>query len=268
MIISNFEFNKFALLLSKYDYKVKQYDILAGIIIGVETTHAIIDLGLKNVAFLPLREINIQYPNTPKEFLDINFIGEFLILYINKKTHQIIVSLKQIHSIYSWQRLKQINFQTTIIYGRLQNPLNRGKIVDFNGLKLYSLNLNIPKYYRRKKEIKFYIPFKFIEIKDFIHIVHVSSKLALFDKLSINLQLNKTYEGTIISIKNFGIFINILGFQGFLHISEISHKRISKLIGLYKQGDQIPVQILYKDIEQGKIFLTLKDRISNLPQRQ
>ena len=44
---SNFEFNRLGLILSKYDYKVKQNDILAGSIIGIESNHALIDIGLE-----------------------------------------------------------------------------------------------------------------------------------------------------------------------------------------------------------------------------
>nr|YP_009455869.1 30S ribosomal protein S1 [Dictyopteris divaricata]YP_010205374.1 30S ribosomal protein S1 [Grateloupia livida]AQZ25085.1 30S ribosomal protein S1 [Dictyopteris divaricata]UAV85943.1 30S ribosomal protein S1 [Grateloupia livida] len=267
MVTSNFEFNKFALLLSKYDYKVKQYDILAGVVIGLETTHALVDIGLKKVAFLPLQEIYVKVPNEPKEVLDMNFVGEFLILYLNKRTNQTIVSLKQIHSLYLWERLKQIDLKNTIIYAKSEHSIGRGKILDFNGLKLYALNLHIPKYYRRKREKRFFIPFKFLEIKDFLHVVQVNAKLALFNKSSINLKLNETYKGTIISIKIFGIFINLLGLQCLLHISEISRKKLLDLTEFYKPGEQIQVQILYKDIGQGKVFLTLKE-VNSIPPRQ
>nr|YP_011006248.1 30S ribosomal protein S1 [Dictyotopsis propagulifera]WAM63252.1 30S ribosomal protein S1 [Dictyotopsis propagulifera] len=254
---SNFEFNKFAFLLSKYNYQFKPNDILAGIIIGLERKHAIVDLGLKKVAFLPLKEIYLEIPSFPDQILDINFIGEFFILYYNKKTNQILVSLKQIHAIYRWERLKQMNFQTTILYAKTIQILKRGRILDFGKLKFYALNLHIPKFYRRNKNKNFLIPFKFLEIKEYIHLVQVNIKLAIFTKLSMLIQINTLFLGTIISIKDFGIFINILGLQCFLHISQISRKRSLNLRNIYKQGNQINVRILYKNFEQGKIFVTL-----------
>ena len=46
---SKFDFNKFGLLLSQYSYKVKTNDILAGMIIGVESNYVLVDLGLEQV---------------------------------------------------------------------------------------------------------------------------------------------------------------------------------------------------------------------------
>lgn len=258
-LTSNFEFNKFALLLSKYDYKVKPYDILAGVIVGLEAKHALVDLGLGKATFLPLREIYREIPNLPSDFLKINFVGEFFILSFNNTTNEVIVSLKEIHSIYSWQRIKQMNFKTVTLYAKMDCTLKFGKTIDFEDLKLYSLNLNIPKYFRREKKRNFFVPFKFIEIKDFIHIVQVNSKLALYSKASQLININCNYIGTIFSVKNFGIFVNVFGLQCLLHISEISRERIRNLKKLYKLGSQIRVKILYKNNEQGKISLTLRE---------
>lgn len=256
--ISNFEFNKFALLLSKYNYKVKPYDILAGVIIGLEEKHALVDLGLEKATFLPLKETYKENITFPKDVLETNFVGEFFILSFNNRTKEVIVSLKEIHSIYSWQRIKQMNFKNITLYAKISYTLTLGKIIDFENLKLYSINLNIPKYFRREKNRNLFIPFKFIEIKDFIHIVHVNSKLAIFPKLTSLININSYYTGTIFSIQNFGIFINIFGFQCLLHISEISRQQILDLKNLYKLGSQIKVKILYTNIEKGKISLTIK----------
>lgn len=257
-ITSNFEFNKFAFLLSKYDYKVKQNDILAGVIIGLEPNYALIDIGLKQIAFLPLEEIYIHSVKSPNKILKLNLIGEFLILLIQNKNKKLIISLKQLHSLYLWERIKQINFTTSIIYTRIEQSLGRGKILNFNGLKLFALNLHIPKHYRRKKDHNVFLPVKFIELKDFIHTGHVNARLALFNKLSSLIYLNQTYCGNIIAVKKFGIFINIFGLQCLLHISEISRQKIKNLIFLYYPGQEVKVKILYKDLEQGKISLTLK----------
>lgn len=252
---SNFEFNRFGLLLSKYDYKVKQNDILAGSIIGIESNHALVDLGLEKIAFLPLTEITLENIVNKEKLLNINFTGEFLILEINKKKAQIIVSLNSVHSLCLWERLKQIDFKHTIIYAKNEESLHRGKLLSFNNLKIFAQNSHVPKYYRRKKDKNFFMPFKIIEIKDSVHICHVNSRLAIFSKFSRAIKIGFTYIGNITYIKNFGIFLNVLGMQCLLHISEISEGKINKL---YKRGDSVKIKILYKDEEQGKITVTLK----------
>ena len=121
----------------------------------------------------------------------------------------------------------------------------------------------MPKYFLREKKRNFFVPFKFIEIKDFIHIVQISSKLALFSKLGELIRINYYYIGTVFSVKNFGIFINIFGLQCLLHISEISRRRVLNLKKSYKLGSQVRVKILYKNNEQGKISLTLREVDTN-----
>ncbi|CAN0505355.1 unnamed protein product, partial [Phaeothamnion confervicola] len=177
-------FNKFGLILSKYSYKTKTNDILAGIVVGVESNYILVDLGLEQVCFLPLKEISISSLTNKFGLLNINYIGEFLILNINKNSNRIIVSMKRVQSIYLWNRLRQIDFKNITIYGRFGQSLGKGKLITFNSLSFFVLNINIPKYYLRLNNNKLFMPFKFLEIKDSFHIAHISSKLSVFNKLN------------------------------------------------------------------------------------
>nr|YP_010127971.1 30S ribosomal protein S1 [Lessonia flavicans]QPP20498.1 30S ribosomal protein S1 [Lessonia flavicans] len=258
-ITSKFDFNKFGLILSRYSYQIKKNDILAGIIIGVESNYALVDLGLEQICFLPLKEISIYPTMDPREVLNTNFVGEFLILDINNNS-QIILSLKRLESIYLWNRLRQIDFTNMTIYAKIEKSLGKGKLVIFNGLRFFVLNSNIPKYYLRTNNKNLFMPFKFLEVKDYFHIAHVNSRLAIFSKVNKNLSIGKIYLGNITSIKDFGIFINVLGIKCFLHISEISQKqnKTPNLGSLYKLGDQIYIKIIYKDTKRGRISVTLE----------
>jgi len=255
---SKFNFNKFGLILSQYSYQVKKNDILAGIVIGIESNYALIDLGLEQIGILPLSEISIHETKNLHELLHINFICEFLILDISTNPSRIIVSLKRVESLYLWNRLRQIDFANMIVYAKLEKTLGKGKLTSFNGLVFFVLNSNIPKYYRRTNYQNLFMPFKFLEIKDCFHIAHVSSRLAVFDKVHKNLDIGQSYLGNVTSIKNFGIFLNLFGIRCLLHISEISSKHILDINKLYKRGDPVWVKILYKDTERGRISVTLK----------
>ena len=260
IITSKFDFNKFGLILSKYSYKIKTNDILAGIVVGIESNYILVDVGLEQVCFLPLKEISISPLPNKIDLLDSNYIGEFLILDINKNFNRIIVSMKRVQSIYLWNRLRQIDFKNIIIYARFGESLGKGKLIVFNGLSFFVLNINIPKYYLRLNNNKLFMPFKFLEIKDSFHIAHISSKLAVFNKVNKNLVIGPTYLGNVTSIKYFGVFINILGVNCLLHISEIFQKneQTQNLSSLYKLGDQIPLKIISKDIERGRVSVALE----------
>nr|QXI87562.1 ribosomal protein S1 [Sargassum muticum]UEP18056.1 ribosomal protein S1 [Sargassum kjellmanianum]UVW81600.1 30S ribosomal protein S1 [Sargassum siliquastrum] len=258
IITSRFNFNKFGLLLSKHSYQIKKNDILAGILIGLEPNYALIDLGLERICFLPLKEFSLSKITNTEELLNINFIAEFLILDI-KKNKRIIVSLKRVKYIYLWNRLRQLDFTNMIIYAKIGNSLGRGKLVSFNDLCFFILNANTPKYYRRTSNPNLFIPFKFLEIKDSFHIAHISSTSAVFSKVNKNLIVGSLYLGNIVSIKEFGIFINILGVKCLAHISEICQNQTLDLTSFYSRGDQLLFKIVSKDIERGKISITLEN---------
>ena len=149
IVTSKFDFNKFGLILSKYSYQVKKNDILAGVIIGIESNYALVDLGLEQICFLPRTELSLYFTTDLHNLLTINFIGEFLILDITDKHKKIIVSLKRVQSIYLWNRVRQLDFANMTIYAKIGRSLGRGKLANFNGLNFFVLNANIPKYYRR-----------------------------------------------------------------------------------------------------------------------
>nr|WRW10720.1 30S ribosomal protein S1 [Ascoseira mirabilis] len=258
-LTSKFYFNKFGLILSKYGYKVKKNDILAGVIVGIEPNYVLVDLGLKQICFLPLKELSINDISDPRDLLMINFIGEFLILNIIKNPRKIILSIKRVKSVYLWNRLRQLDFKNMTIYAKLEKFLPRGKKAIFNGLAFFVLNSNLPKYYLRRDNKNLFMPFQFLEIKDYFHIAHISSKIAIFKKVNKNLTLKSFYIGTVISISKFGIFVNILGIKCLLHISKISRKRknLADLNSSYKTGDQLSLQIIYKDIKRGRVAVAL-----------
>ena len=72
--------NKIASVLLKYKYKVKIGDILAGTVIGIERTQTLINVGLKQAAFLPNTENFIEDSTRKGEILTTNERGEFVIL--------------------------------------------------------------------------------------------------------------------------------------------------------------------------------------------
>lgn len=80
----------------------------------------------------------------------------------------------------------------------------------------------------------------------------------IIHNLTAEVEIGKTYNGKIVSVKDFGYFVEIFGKEGLCHISEISHKRIAKIQDApYKEGDRIDVKVL--DInDRGQIKLSHK----------
>lgn len=259
-ITPRFGANTIASVLLKYNYKVKTGDILAGTVLGIERRHTLVNVGLNQVAFLPNKEIVInEIPNATK-FLSVNQIGEFLILYYDEKTEKTIVSIRRLHYLRLWERFKQIDFKNMILFTTVDKNIWGGKLVNFDGIKVFIPNSHLPKYYRRKKSIDNFLPMKILEVKDKRYEIIGSSRLAFLKKQSSCLQVGMIQKGCVINVKPFGLFFNIYGIKCLLHISEISNKKIDNLMNLYKKGDMITVKIIYVNSSQGKIALSAKYR--------
>lgn len=72
-------------------------------------------------------------------------------------------------------------------------------------------------------------------------------------------EVGKIYEGTVVTIKDFGAFVNIMpGIDGMLHISQISDKRLEKVTDVLKEGDKVRVRLVAID-DKGRLSLTMRN---------
>lgn len=72
-----------------------------------------------------------------------------------------------------------------------------------------------------------------------------------------------SYEGIISSVLPFGVFVNINGAEGLVHVSEISWEKVNNPAELYRQGDKVKVQVISVDPAQGKLNLSIKQLLPN-----
>ncbi|MBB1562579.1 S1 RNA-binding domain-containing protein, partial [Candidatus Saccharibacteria bacterium] len=72
-------------------------------------------------------------------------------------------------------------------------------------------------------------------------------------------EVGRTYTGTVVTIKDFGAFVNILpGVDGMVHISQLSNKRVEKVTDVLQEGQRVAVLLTGID-ERGRLSLTMKN---------
>jgi len=87
----------------------------------------------------------------------------------------------------------------------------------------------------------------------------IAKAVAWIKRLAEEPEVGKTYSGTVVTIKDFGAFVNILpGVDGMLHISQLSNKRVGKVTDILKEGQHVRVKLTAID-EKGRLSLTMKD---------
>ncbi|MEZ4512550.1 MAG: S1 RNA-binding domain-containing protein [Chloroflexota bacterium] len=78
------------------------------------------------------------------------------------------------------------------------------------------------------------------------------------NNLFANIQENDAYEGHIVNVANFGVFVDIGGVEGLVHLSELSWKRVNNPSEIYKVGDAVKVAVLNVDQDKQRIALSIK----------
>jgi small subunit ribosomal protein S1 len=251
----NFEKNNFVKLLTKYNYKFTIGDIFAGKVIGLEKSLYLIDIGTNILSSLPISEIFSFQSFDIKEIFDRNYIGEFILLEYNPDKNLAIISLNRLKSLIIWQRLKVFSEENLILLGQLEKSVGKGKIIRVEGFKGFIPNSHLPKYYRYKK---LNLPLKFLSLNESKNKIFLSCKLAYFINQIKYINIKQVILGCITQVKSYGLFVNLYGLKGLVHISEVSSQKIDNLTKLFKKGQIINIRILYINLNRGRISLSLK----------
>jgi len=101
------------------------------------------------------------------------------------------------------------------------------------------------------------IPLKYLEVDEERTRLVLSNRKAAAENQSV-FGIGSVVEGTVQSVKPYGAFIDIGGISGLLHISQISHDRLTTVETVLAPGDKLKVMILSQDKERGRISLSTK----------
>ncbi|MCI5052451.1 MAG: polyribonucleotide nucleotidyltransferase [Simkaniaceae bacterium] len=81
--------------------------------------------------------------------------------------------------------------------------------------------------------------------------------LEMINDVVADVEVGKTYKGTVVSIVAFGMFVKIFSKEGLVHISELDHKRVDEVSDLFKEGDEVEVKVIEVN-DRGQIRLSRK----------
>ncbi len=237
---------------------LKEGEIVKGRIIKITPKEVFVDIGGKAEGILKVDEIkNIEL----KE-------GDEITVYIEKVDSKegIIVSKNKADFVLSWDNIRTAYENNQTVYTKVLRTVKGGLIVDVFGVEAF-----LPGSQIDRKKIKNFNTFvgKVIPVK--IIKVNLQKKNLVVSRLEVleeeeelakqklnEIRVGDVIEGVISNIVEFGIFVNIGGIEGLVHISEISWSKVNKIDELYKIGDKVKVQVIDIDRDTRKIALSIK----------
>jgi len=253
-----FSYDDFAARLDQYDYHFSPGDIVAGTVFNIESRGALIDIGAKTAAFIPIQEMSINLVDDPLEVLQPNETREFYILTEENEEGQLTLSIRRIEYKRAWERVRQLHAEDATVRSVVFSTNRGGALVKIEGLRGFIPGSHISGREERDDLVGEDLPLKFLEVDEEKNRLVLSHRRALVERKMHGLEVTQVVNGTVKGIKPYGAFIDIGGVSGLLHISEISHEHIETPNSVFNVNDEIKVMIIDLDAERGRISLSTK----------
>ncbi len=241
--------------------KVGNNEVVEGTVIGMNKREVIVNIGYKSDGIIPMSEFRYN-PELA--------IGDTVEVYIENqedKKGQLILSHKKARASKSWDRVNAALEAQEIVKGFIKCRTKGGMIVDVFGIEAF-----LPGSQIDVKPIRDYdvfvgktMEFKIVKINQEYRNVVVSHKALIEAELEAqkkeiisHLEKGQVLEGTVKNITSYGVFIDLGGVDGLIHITDLSWGRVSDPKEIVELDQKINVVILDFDDEKKRIALGLK----------
>jgi len=248
----------FERLLSQYDYHFSPGDIVNGTVFSLEPRGALIDIGAKTAAFLPLQEMSINRVVNPDEVVAEGEVREFFILTEENEEGQLTLSIRRLEYMKAWERVRALQSKDETVRAKIFAVNRGGALVRIEGLRGFIPGSHLSTKEPKEELIDQELPLKFLEVDEERNRLVLSHRRALVERRMNKLEQYQVVVGRVRGIKPYGAFIDIGGVSGLLHISEISHDHIETPHSVFNVGDEIKVMVIDLDAERGRISLSTK----------
>src|SRR4051812_1369006 len=240
---------------------VVEHDIVLGSVVSISSKDVLINIGYKSDGLVPVTEF--------RHMPDLK-VGDKVEVYVETqedKNGQLILSHKKARALKSWDRVNASLEGDEVIQGFVKCRTKGGLIVDVFGIEAF-----LPGSQIDVKPIRDYdqfvgktMEFKVVKINNEFKNVVVSHKVLIEEELEQQkaeimkkLEKGQVLEGTVKNITSYGVFMDLGGVDGLLHITDISWGRINHPEEVLKLDQKINVVILDFDDEKKRIALGLK----------
>ena len=236
-------------------------DVLVGKVVRLTDKEAIVDINFKSEGVISLNEFRYN------QGLAVGDEVEVMVDRREDKSGQLQLSHKKARTLKAWDRVNELHETGEIVNGFVKSRTKGGMIVDVHGIEAF-----LPGSQIDVKPIKDYdqfvgktMEFKVVKINPEFKNVVVSHK-ALIEadlegqKREIIGQLEKgqVLEGTVKNITSYGVFVDLGGVDGLIHITDLSWSRVNHPSEILEDGQTVKVVILDFDDEKTRIQLGMK----------
>jgi small subunit ribosomal protein S1 len=239
--------------------------ILKGRIVEITKDHIVVDVGLKSEGLVPIAEFSDP---------SVLFLDNEIEVYLDQSEDdngQIVLSREKAERLRQWEDILENCEEGSIVTGQVIRKVKGGLMVDI-GMEAFLPGSQIDN--KRIKNLDDYIgktfEFKILKINiERKNVVVSRRELLEAERLSKKAELLETIkegdvrQGIVKNITDFGVFLDLDGIDGLLHITDMTWKRIKHPSEMIQLGQKLDVMILHVDKDKGRVALGLKQKEQN-----
>ncbi|MBE6908357.1 MAG: bifunctional 4-hydroxy-3-methylbut-2-enyl diphosphate reductase/30S ribosomal protein S1 [Ruminococcaceae bacterium] len=266
------EGESFEEMLEKSIKTLNTGDKVSGIVTAIGATEIQVDLGCKQAGYIPISELSADPDAKVEDIVKVGDEIETYIVRVNDVEGYATLSKKRLDAVKVWEDIEKAVEEKTVLEGIVSEVNKGGVVVSVKGVRVFvpASQSGQPRDADLSAMVKQSVKLRVTEVNrarrrvvGSIRSVQSEARAAAQKEVWENIEVGKHYTGTVKSMTSYGVFVDIGGVDGMVHISELSWSRIKHPSEVVKVGDQLDVYVISFDTEKHKISLGVKDRTQN-----
>lgn len=240
---------------------LKEKEIVTGRVVSRDEKYVIVDIGFKSEGIVPVNEFRnadtVEAGDEVEVFLD----------RVEDRDGQLVLSRKKADTLRVWQKIDQAHVNQTVIEGLIKRRIKGGMVVDIFGIDAFLPGSQID--VRPVRDFDAYVgktmEFMVVKLNTTSENVVVSHRALVEtdleeqrEEILATMEAGQILEGTVKNITDFGVFIDLGGVDGLLHITDLSWGRVEHPSEIVKLDQRLNVVVLEFDKDRKRISLGLK----------
>lgn len=252
--------------------KIHTGEKVKGIVVAVNNTEAIVDLGTKHTGYVALDDLTDDPSKKPSDIVSVGDEVELVVVKVNDAEGTAALSKRKVDEQAGYEKIVKAKEEGTILEGIVQHVVNKGVTLNVLGVRVFipASQTGLPRGAELEQLLKKKVEFKIIEVTEgrkravgSIKAVQNARKEEAKAKFWETAEIGAVYTGKVKSLTSFGAFVDLGGIDGMVHISELSWKRIKHPSEVVSVGDTLEVYIKDLNQEENRISLGFKKAEDN-----
>ena len=247
-------------------------DTVTGIVDAITPTEISVDLGTKHSCYIPVSEFTDDNDVPIEQLVKIGDKIEACVVRVNDVEGTVMLSKKRLDAAKSWTVVEEAADNGTILEGIITEENKGGVVATIKGIRVFipASQTGLGKDASMSELLKKKVRLKITEVNrgrrrvvGSIRAVSKDERKERAEKVWSDIEVGRHYNGIVKSLTGYGVFVDIGGIDGMIHVSELSWSRIKQPADVMNVGETVDVYVISFDKENHKISLGYKDPSGN-----